>query len=42
MIGTFIVLRTDKDPFVEMLLIKPGDKLCIIEAMKLFNEVNLK
>ena len=30
----------DKDSFVEVgSVIKPGDKLCIIEAMKLFNEI---
>ncbi len=41
MIGTFY--RTpgpDKDPFVSVgTTIQPGDKLCIIEAMKTFNEI---
>ena len=41
MIGTFYRSPgPDKDPFVEVgSIIKPGDKLCIIEAMKLFNEI---
>ena len=41
MIGTFYRSPgPDKDPFVEVgNVIKPGDKLCIIEAMKLFNEI---
>ena len=41
MIGTFYRSPgPDKDPFVEVgSVIKPGDKLCIIEAMKLFNEI---
>lgn len=41
MIGTFYRSPgPDKDPFVEVgSEIKPGDKLCIIEAMKLFNEI---
>jgi acetyl-CoA carboxylase biotin carboxyl carrier protein len=41
MIGTFYRSPSpDKPPFVEVgALIKPGDKLCIIEAMKLFNEI---
>ena len=41
MIGTFYRSPgPDKDPFVEIgSVIKPGDKLCIIEAMKLFNEI---
>ncbi|MEC7999014.1 MAG: acetyl-CoA carboxylase biotin carboxyl carrier protein [Bacteroidota bacterium] len=41
MIGTFYRSPgPDKDPFVEIgSAIKPGDKLCIIEAMKLFNEI---
>ena len=41
MIGTFYLSPgPDKDPFVEVgSVIKPGDKLCIIEAMKLFNEI---
>ena len=41
MIGTFYRSPSpDKPPFVEVgTLIKPGDKLCIIEAMKLFNEI---
>ena len=30
----------DKDTFVEVGdIIKPGDVLCVIEAMKLFNEI---
>jgi acetyl-CoA carboxylase biotin carboxyl carrier protein len=41
MIGTFY--RTpgpDKDAFVSVgSTIQPGDKLCIIEAMKTFNEI---
>jgi acetyl-CoA carboxylase biotin carboxyl carrier protein len=41
MIGTFY--RTpgpDKDPFVNVgSTIQKGDKLCIIEAMKTFNEI---
>ncbi len=41
MIGTFYRSSgPDKDPFIEIgSNIKPGDKLCIIEAMKLFNEI---
>ena len=41
MIGTFYRSPgPEKDPFVEVgSVIKPGDKLCIIEAMKLFNEI---
>jgi len=41
MIGTFYRAPSpDKAPFVEVgSVIKPGDKLCIIEAMKLFNEI---
>ena len=41
MIGTFYRSPApDKPPFVEVgSVIKPGDKLCIIEAMKLFNEI---
>ncbi len=41
MIGTFYRSPgPDKDAFVEVgSVIKPGDKLCIIEAMKLFNEI---
>ena len=41
MIGTFYRSPSpDKPPFVEVgTFIKPGDKLCIIEAMKLFNEI---
>jgi len=41
MIGTFYRSPgPDKDSFVEVgSVIKPGDKLCIIEAMKLFNEI---
>ena len=34
------VISPEKPPFVEVgSIIKPGDKLCIIEAMKLFNEI---
>ena len=41
MIGTFYrAAGPDKDPFIQVgSVIKPGDKLCIIEAMKLFNEI---
>jgi acetyl-CoA carboxylase biotin carboxyl carrier protein len=41
MIGTFYRSPSpDKPPFIEVgSVIKPGDKLCIIEAMKLFNEI---
>ena len=41
MIGTFYRSPSpEKPPFVEVgSIIKPGDKLCIIEAMKLFNEI---
>ena len=41
MIGTFYRSPgPDKNPFVQVgSVIKPGDKLCIIEAMKLFNEI---
>ena len=41
MIGTvYLAPGPDKDPFVEVgSTIKAGDKLCIIEAMKLFNEI---
>ncbi|MBM3427634.1 MAG: acetyl-CoA carboxylase biotin carboxyl carrier protein [Bacteroidetes bacterium] len=41
MIGTFYrSAGPDKPSFVEVgQSIKPGDKLCIIEAMKLFNEI---
>ena len=41
MIGTFYRSPgPDKDPFVEVgSTIKQGEKLCIIEAMKLFNEI---
>lgn len=41
MIGTFYrSAGPDKPPFVEVgQTIKPGDKVCIIEAMKLFNEI---
>ena len=41
MIGTFYRSPgPDKGPFVEVgSTIKAGDKLCIIEAMKLFNEI---
>jgi len=41
MIGTFYRSSApDKAPFIEVgSVIKPGDTLCIIEAMKLFNEI---
>ncbi len=41
MIGTFYrSAGPDKPAFVEVgQTIKPGDKVCIIEAMKLFNEI---
>jgi acetyl-CoA carboxylase biotin carboxyl carrier protein len=41
MVGTFYRKPgADKDPFVKIGdPIKPGDVLCIIEAMKLFNEI---
>ncbi len=41
MIGTFYRSSSpDKDPFVEVgATIKNGDPICIIEAMKLFNEI---
>ena len=41
MIGTFYRSSApDKPPFIEVgSIIKPGDTLCIIEAMKLFNEI---
>ena len=41
MIGTFYRSPSpDKPRFVEVgSVIKPGDKICIIEAMKLFNEI---
>ena len=41
MIGTFYrSAGPDKPSFIEVgQSIKPGDKLCIIEAMKLFNEI---
>ena len=41
MIGTFYRSSgPDKPPFVEVgTEIKPGDKICIIEAMKLLNEI---
>ena len=41
MIGTFYrSAGPDKPPFVEVgQSIKPGDKVCIIEAMKLLNEI---
>lgn len=41
MIGTFYRRSSpDKDPFVEVgNSIKVGDTLCVIEAMKLFNEI---
>jgi acetyl-CoA carboxylase biotin carboxyl carrier protein len=41
MIGTFYRSTSpDKDPFVSVgSVIQKGDKICIIEAMKLFNEI---
>lgn len=41
MIGTFYRSSSpDKPAFVEVgSVIKPGDKVCIVEAMKLFNEI---
>lgn len=41
MIGTFYrSTSADKDPFVSVgSVIQKGDKICIIEAMKLFNEI---
>ncbi|MEY3051900.1 MAG: hypothetical protein RLY31_1685 [Bacteroidota bacterium] len=41
MVGTFYRSSSpDKDPFAEVgQVIKPGDTVCIIEAMKLFNEI---
>jgi acetyl-CoA carboxylase biotin carboxyl carrier protein len=41
MIGTFYRSSApDKPPFIEVgSVIKAGDTLCIIEAMKLFNEI---
>jgi acetyl-CoA carboxylase biotin carboxyl carrier protein len=41
MLGTFYrAAGPDKDPFIQVgSVVKPGDKLCIIEAMKLFNEI---
>ena len=41
MLGTFYrAPGPDKDPFIQVgSVVKPGDKLCIIEAMKLFNEI---
>lgn len=41
MIGTFYRRSSpDKDPFVEVgQIVNPGDVLCVIEAMKLFNEI---
>jgi acetyl-CoA carboxylase biotin carboxyl carrier protein len=41
MIGTFYrASAPDKPPFVEVgTVIKPGDTVCVIEAMKLFNEI---
>ena len=42
MIGTFYRSSSpDKPAFVEVgTVIKPGDKVCIVEAMKLFNEID--
>lgn len=41
MIGTFYrASAPDKPPFAEVgTVIKPGDTVCVIEAMKLFNEI---
>jgi acetyl-CoA carboxylase biotin carboxyl carrier protein len=41
MIGTFYRSTSpEKDPFVSVgTMIQKGDKICIIEAMKLFNEI---
>ena len=41
MIGTFYRAPSpDKPSYVEVGdVIKPGDKICIIEAMKLFNDI---
>ncbi len=41
MIGTFYrASAPDKPPFIEVgTVIKPGDTVCVIEAMKLFNEI---
>ncbi|MFM7309596.1 MAG: acetyl-CoA carboxylase biotin carboxyl carrier protein, partial [Flavobacteriales bacterium] len=41
MIGTFYRSPSpDKPPFIEVgTIIKPGDQVCVIEAMKLFNEI---
>jgi acetyl-CoA carboxylase biotin carboxyl carrier protein len=41
MIGTFYRASSpDKPPFIEVgTVIKPGDTVCVIEAMKLFNEI---
>lgn len=41
MIGTFYRSPSpDKPPFIEVgSVIKPGDQVCVIEAMKLFNEI---
>ena len=41
MIGTFYRSSSpDKPPFIEVgTVIKPGDTVCVIEAMKLFNEI---
>ena len=41
MIGTFYRAPSpDKSPYVEVgETINPGDKICIIEAMKLFNDI---
>ena len=41
MIGTFYRSPSpDKPPFIEVgTVVKPGDQVCVIEAMKLFNEI---
>jgi acetyl-CoA carboxylase biotin carboxyl carrier protein len=41
MVGTFYRSPSpDADPFIDLgQMVKPGDTLCIIEAMKLLNEV---
>jgi acetyl-CoA carboxylase biotin carboxyl carrier protein len=41
MIGTFYRSPSpDKPPFIEVgSVVKPGDTVCVIEAMKLFNEI---
>ena len=41
MVGTFYIAPSpDADPFVEVgTTVKPGDVLCVIEAMKTFNQL---